>query len=945
MKRKDLARTNEQYRSLLEQRNKLLQRLEAKKGSKSHLSTLPHKHKREQGFNVLFSGANAEPSSYQQQPNSGTHHSRINVSETRSKWNLGSRESLIIKTTDGEEVKVSPRKSTLEQSITKEDNEVHPDSTDPYQQVFFRIKQLTPTKLTKLIDFISDLEAQPAASSSSLNKWNVDPISLSQSGFEPASHPIWLKQHGDQEEENSPVARIDDHQKGDRKEKLGGRPIWLESMAPVKKSIEFQLQQLKSDSEPETLEEIEITSSDSEIPEELPEKSGLNLGSLRQSIDMSLSRVIKEEITEESGSSTDTPMSSTLIPSLPKASSITFYLHSTHGDAHWVGLSGIELFDGEGRLIKVESVEASPACVDESDPRQPINLIDDCPRSTSIFHQWLAPFTGDNQIILTIPESFVSLIRIWNYNASRIHSNRGVKSCSVYCGDSLVFSGEVAQAEGKIVGAKALAEVLLFAHPEADKNLLQLLAKNDPIPDDEVEPVFSASPVKSSRPITHQIDRSRKETFEVEVIPVKEESTQLPFTEQGITQCKEKEEGLCELEFWKNSIENLTTISIREILVHLIDNYGDPCYIGLGSLIPIYLNGQGMPQLVNSRHVSVSAPYQSERRRPSNLINRHFVTTNDSFMWLCPFESAKPPTISFKFTSKIPIIGFLVYGYNKSVDDVIRSVKKCLITDPDNRLILSDVVIRKPPGNVHYDYGQVVLFNQNQVQNQQQISLDHYINPNPPLPNPRFIKLFPQMYATPHLPKGMTLKFVIKSTHGDPYYVGLSGVTVVTSQGVLDRSKIKIEEFPSRLMDVDDCRIVENLLFDSADDVCNSWLTQFKPNSVENEIYLRIDEIVEFNVIRLFNYKKDESRGVCDFELLIDDLIAFQGSCPPKGTLSILFNHVSSQIMFREKENIYTAPQIQPVVFINDNKVISQPEQIPSAHESKVNRPKTISKR
>lgn len=39
-------------------------------------------------------------------------------------------------------------------------------------------------------------------------------------------------------------------------------------------------------------------------------------------------------------------------------------------------------------------------------------------------------------------------MRIWNYNKSRIHSFRGVKSIQVKLDNEIIFSGEVKRANG-----------------------------------------------------------------------------------------------------------------------------------------------------------------------------------------------------------------------------------------------------------------------------------------------------------------------------------------------------------------------------------------------------------------------------------------------------------------------------------------------------------------
>lgn len=47
----------------------------------------------------------------------------------------------------------------------------------------------------------------------------------------------------------------------------------------------------------------------------------------------------------------------------------------------------------------------------------------------------------------------IALIRIWNYNKSRIHSYRGVKYAKVKLDEQTIFCGEIAKASGDLTGS------------------------------------------------------------------------------------------------------------------------------------------------------------------------------------------------------------------------------------------------------------------------------------------------------------------------------------------------------------------------------------------------------------------------------------------------------------------------------------------------------------
>lgn len=193
------------------------------------------------------------------------------------------------------------------------------------------------------------------------------------------------------------------------------------------------------------------------------------------------------------------------IPILPNGKNLRLEILSTWGDHFYVGLNGIDIFDGEGHILKysemshpknavkgvqysnvtIDSIAGNPSDINvldeyENDPRHVSNLIGPNNFTRDDMHVWLAPCgemayeseydssdgvvskkvnssgkpityaldaAGNRHaIIATITMSFssnlaVSMIRIWNYNKSRTHCMRGVRRARLLLDTIVIFDG------------------------------------------------------------------------------------------------------------------------------------------------------------------------------------------------------------------------------------------------------------------------------------------------------------------------------------------------------------------------------------------------------------------------------------------------------------------------------------------------------------------------
>jgi len=147
------------------------------------------------------------------------------------------------------------------------------------------------------------------------------------------------------------------------------------------------------------------------------------------------------------------------IPELPMGSTLEFNILQTWGDSNYLGLTGIEVFDGEGNPVKIDGlkdISATPCDINllmgyGTDPRTVDKLVDGNYFTNDDFHAWLTPYTQGEDHLITIKLgalTSVSMIRIWNYNKSRIHSFRGARLLTCTLDNKLIFRGEISKAPG-----------------------------------------------------------------------------------------------------------------------------------------------------------------------------------------------------------------------------------------------------------------------------------------------------------------------------------------------------------------------------------------------------------------------------------------------------------------------------------------------------------------
>lgn len=142
------------------------------------------------------------------------------------------------------------------------------------------------------------------------------------------------------------------------------------------------------------------------------------------------------------------------IPVLPQGRHLVMRILSTWGDRHYVGLNGVEIFSASGEPVTPRRITAVVNGLPEANGS--ISKVTDgvhCTQDDS--HMWLAPFVVGKRCEITLDlgeMQHLAMIRVWNYNKSRIHSFRGVRDVDMLLDGQRIFRGEIAKASGTLIG-------------------------------------------------------------------------------------------------------------------------------------------------------------------------------------------------------------------------------------------------------------------------------------------------------------------------------------------------------------------------------------------------------------------------------------------------------------------------------------------------------------
>mmetsp|Transcript_13961 Transcript_13961/g.16857 ORF Transcript_13961/g.16857 Transcript_13961/m.16857 type:complete len:874 (-) Transcript_13961:312-2933(-) len=446
------------------------------------------------------------------------------------------------------------------------------------------------------------------------------------------------------------------------------------------------------------------------------------------------------------------------IPVLPTGRQLVIDIKSTWGMGHYVGLTGLEILDQTGSLVKLndvyQQVFACPGSINELPQFQGLNdvrtidkLFNGENNTCDDLNMWLAPFTSGESHTITVNfngPTTVSCIRVWNYNKSRIHASRGARYVEMHLDNQKIFAGEIGQAPGTTVGSEECCEILVFTDDDPlleaiDGYFIRAADSANRAEEAEAELAQLRMSMMLERPGTSHGKSSAPPTpipaSPVPTGPVGEGDR--PFTAAGRDVTDEV--GLRGMGPAADGgiIPSAATMGIlggRVLSIEPLSGWGTPCEAGLTGLqvlnskkeplkawtdfaITVEFGLGALPETPDT--AAKGQPSHRSARQPiskgaldamaATLVDDVNQTTDPRHMAVLPPDTKTGGWARIMITCRqeADVAHLKLWNYNDGVEGSWRGCKRVSV-NLDNTPIASGLLLRKAPGSECFDYGQMI---------------------------------------------------------------------------------------------------------------------------------------------------------------------------------------------------------------------------------------------
>ncbi|EJW87964.1 hypothetical protein WUBG_01122 [Wuchereria bancrofti] len=476
----------------------------------------------------------------------------------------------------------------------------------------------------------------------------------------------------------------------------------------------------------------------------------------------------------------------------------------------------------------------------------------------------------------------IAMIRIWNYNESRVHALCGVHDLRIELDGVTIFQGEISCAFTFENEEESMGDTILFT---TNDTILELIAENDKcLRRDEImrsaldlqelgndleapSRTETISAPNALRPATGD----RRPRVRSTIRPTDQKSTNIDVAEGNVPKLSvhscitEKDDGT-ENEM-KAEQEDIGLFLLKVFHMELLENWGAPDCIGLTGLQFLGPHGIVLDPLDCS--ITTSTATQTSHR----LLNGRNLTKNREDMWLSSYSRNSPPVrVTVTFAEPIIASGICVWNYNASPEMSYAGVR-CIQIYVNSKLLQGPILLRKAPGYIHFDYVQDIIFNKCILYK--------------PISRPQTQSI-----------NGFTYQLRLHCSWGDEYYIGLNGIEFYDHREelirLLPQNLAAYPESVNVLPNVnDDPRTSDKLIdgFNDTENPSHMWLTPILPNRCAR-VFVVFDFPTYVSRINIYNYRKTTERGARLVTISVDDLIVFSGEVPQStsyktGVLSI----------------------------------------------------------